>query len=66
MSVYNGYFNVTNSNIKLYFKKSLVDEDFMQIRVPIGAYEIQNLNDETKLIIIDKAHYTESDYPFDN
>ena len=64
LSVYNGIFNVTNSNKKFYFKKSLIDEDFIQIRVPIEAYEIENLNDEIKRNIIDQEHYTESDYPF--
>ena len=27
LSVYNGIFNVTNSNIKFYFKKSVTDQD---------------------------------------
>ena len=40
LSVNNGIFNVTNSNNKFYFKKSLIEEDFIQIRIPIGAYEI--------------------------
>ena len=36
-----------------YFKKSLIDEDFIQIRIPIGVYELESLNDEMKRIIID-------------
>ena len=39
---YNGIFNVTNRNNKFYFKKSNIDEDFIQIRIPEGAYEIEN------------------------
>ena len=34
---YNGIFNRTNSNIKFYFKKSIIEEDFIQIRIPNGA-----------------------------
>ena len=46
---YNGIFNVTNSNNKFYFKKTISDEDgFDQITKPPGAYEIESLNDEIK------------------
>ena len=62
---YNGIFNVTNSNIKFYFMKSITDKDgYIQIIIPPGAYEIESLNKEIKRIIIDKEHYTESNYPF--
>ena len=37
LSAYNGIFNVTNRNNKFYFKKELIDEDFIQIRIPEGA-----------------------------
>ena len=61
----NGIFNVTNSNNKFYFKKSISDGDgFVQITIPPGAYEIESLNDEIKQIIIDEEHYTEANYPF--
>ena len=66
LSAYNGIFNVTNKNNKFYLRKNLIDEDFIQIRVPEGAYEIESLNDEIKRIIIDKEHYTEATYPFTN
>ena len=60
---YNGIFNVTKSNKKFYFMKSLTDEDgFIQISVPLGAYEIEPLNNEIKRIIIDEEHYTEANY----
>ena len=59
LSGYNGIFNVTNSNNKFYFKKTINDEDgFVQITIPPGAYEIESLNDENKRIIIDEEHYT--------
>ena len=62
---YNGIFNVTNSNIKFYFKKTITyKNDFIQISIPPGAYEIEGLNNEMKRSIIDKEPFTESDYPF--
>ena len=62
---YNGISNVTNSNKKFYFKKTITDEDgFNQITIPPGAYEIEALNNEIKRIIIDEKHYTEPNYPF--
>ena len=64
LSGYNGIFNVNNKNNKFYFKKNLVDEEFYQIRIPEGAYEIESLDAESKRILIDKEHFTESDYPF--
>ena len=64
LSVYNGTFNITNSNNKFYSKKSLIEEDFIQIIIPPGAHELESLNDEIKRIIIAKGHYTEAEYPF--
>ena len=61
---YNGIFNVINDNNKFYFKKAIHDEDFIQIRIPPSAYEIESLNNEIKRIIIDEGHYTEANYPF--
>ena len=61
---YDGIFNVINSNNKFYFKKAIQDEDFIQMRIPPGAYEIERLNDEAKRIIIEKGYYTETNYPF--
>ena len=64
LTAYNGIFNVTKRNNKFYFKKNLIDEDFIQIRIPIGAYEIESLDAEIKRILIDKEYYTEANYPF--
>ena len=61
---YNGIFNVTNSNNKFYFLKSITDDDHIQITIPPGAYEIESVNNEIKRIIIDKEYYTETNYPF--
>ena len=62
---YNGIFNVTNLNNKFYFMKSIADEDgYIIITIPPGAYELENLNNEIKRIIIDEGHYTEATYPF--
>ena len=41
LTAYNGIFNITNTNIKFYFKKSLIQEDFIQIRIPEESYEIE-------------------------
>ena len=62
---YNGIFNVTNSNNKFYFMKSITNEDgFVQITIPPGAYEIEALDKELKTIIIGEDHFTEGNYPF--
>ena len=46
LTAYNGIFIITNSNTKFYFKKALIDEVFIQITTPPGAYEIESLNNE--------------------
>ena len=62
---YNGIFNVTISNMKFYFEKSITDGDgFIQINIPQAAYEIENLNNEIKRITINEGHFTEWDYPY--
>ena len=61
---YNGINNVTNENNKFYFKKRINDDGFIEITIPPGAYEIENLNNQIKKIIIDEEHYTEANYPF--
>ena len=61
---YNGIFNVTSTNNKFYFIKSITDKDHTIITIPPGAYEIESLNNEIKRIIIDEEHYTETNYPF--
>ena len=58
---YNGSFNVTSKNIKLYFLKSITDENgYIQITISPVAYEIESLNNEIKRIIIDEDHFTEA------
>ena len=64
LTAYNGIFNVTDKNNKFYFKKAIQDEDFIQIRIPPGAYGIESLDDEIKRIIFEKGYYNESTYPF--
>ena len=62
---YNGIFNVTNENNKFYFIKSITDkDDYTIITIPPGAYEIESLNNEIKMITIDEEPYTEANYPF--
>ena len=64
LSAYNGISNVTNSNNKFYFFKSISDDDHIQISIRLGVYGIESLNNEVKRIIIDEGHYTEVEYPF--
>ena len=65
LSAYNGIFNVTNSNIKFYFTKSITDDDhYIMTTIPPGAYEIESLDDEIKRIIFDDMHFTSENYPF--
>ena len=65
LSAYNGIFNVTSDNNKLYFTKSITEyEHYTMITIPPGAYEIESLNDEIKRILINDMHFTEENYPF--
>ena len=51
----NGIFNVTSSNSKLYFKKTITnDYDFIQITIPLGAYKIESLNNEIEGSLLTK------------
>ena len=53
---YNGIFNVTSSNNKFYFLKSITDEDgYIQITISPGAYEIESLNNEIKKLLLIKV-----------
>ena len=62
---YNGIFNVTYSNKKFYFKKTITDGDyFVQITISPGAYDLESLNAEIKRIIIDEGHFAEADHTF--
>ena len=65
LSAHNGIFNVTNSNNKFYFTKSITDDDhYIMITIPPGAYEIESLDDQIKRIIIDDMHFNSENYPF--
>ena len=65
LTAYNGIFNVTDSNNKFYFTKSLTDDEhYIMITIPPGAYEIEALNDEIKRIIINDGYFNEENYPF--
>ena len=47
------------------FKKTITDaDDFIQISIPPGAYEIKGLNNEIKRIFIDNGHCSENENPF--
>ena len=59
LSTYNGIFNVTSSNNKFYFFKSISDADHIQVTIRSGVYEIESLKNEIKRIFIDEGYYTE-------
>ena len=62
---YNGIFIDTKSNNKFLFKETITNEDdFIQITIAPGAYEIECLNNEIRRIIIDNSHYNKDEYPF--
>ena len=62
---YNGIFNVKSKNFKLYFTRSINDDDFTQLTIPPGLFEIESLNKEIKPKIIEQSHFTEDTYPFE-
>ena len=65
LSAFNCIFNVTNSKNKFHFIKSITETvGYIQIIIPPGAYEIESLNNEIRMIIIQEKLYTEVDYPF--
>ena len=62
---YKGIFDITNSNNRFYFMRSITDEDgSVQITTPPGAYEIEAPDKEIKGIIIGEDHFREANYPF--
>ena len=61
---WNGIFNVTNSDIKLHFAKSITAKDgSIQITIPPGTFKIESLNIVIKKMINDGEHFTEANYP---
>ena len=64
LTAYNGIFNVTGKNNKVYFLKLITDDDHIKVSIPPGAYEIESSKREIKRIIIDEGYYTEVTYPF--
>ena len=50
---------------KFYFATSISDEDgFIQKTIPPGAYELENLDNETERNIIEPGNLTAAKYPF--
>ena len=65
LTAYNGIFNVTTSNNRFQFKKTITNEgNFIQITNPQGGSGIQPLNIEIQRIITDKRYYTAFNDPF--
>ena len=55
LTSYNEMVNVNKSKIKFYFRKTLFEEDFFQITIPPGPYEIESLNKELKKLLLTKV-----------
>ena len=65
LTTYNGIFNVSDSNNKFYFTKSITDDNhYKMITIRPGSYEIEALNEEIKRVIINDGHFNEENYPF--
>ena len=47
-----------------YFTVSIIVDDFNQKNIPLGAFEVEILNDEFKRNIFEEGFYQESNYPF--
>ena len=61
---YKGIFNVTSTDNKFFFLKSITDKvGYIQITKPPSAYGTESLNNEIKTIKIDVDQYTEANYP---
>ena len=66
LTAYNGIFNVTNENKKIYIANSITDEDdFIQLNVPTGAYDVEKSENEVRRIIVLEGQFREVDYPFE-
>ena len=63
---YNGIFNVTIRNDKFHFTVSIKDDDFSQITITQGVYELESLDKEINRNIFEERFFTESNYPFFN
>ena len=62
---YNGIINVTISNNKFSFAKSITVKDgLIQFWTPEVAFETESLNYEINRFIIQEDHFTETDYQF--
>ena len=56
LSAYSGIFNVTTSNNKFFFTKSITDDNhFTQTTISPGANEIESLDSEIKGIVLMKV-----------
>ena len=65
LSGYIEFFNVTNSTNKVYFTKSITDDNhYIQITISSGAYEIESLNNGIKRNFFSEEHFTKENYPF--
>ena len=65
LTVYNGIFKDTKSNLRFYLKRTNTGGDvFFQNTITPGAYEMESLNNDFRRIIICEERFTESDYPF--
>ena len=62
---YNGILIATNSKNGFCFRKTITDaDDFIQISIPQGAYEIESLKNEIRRIFIDNGYCSENENPF--
>ena len=64
LTCYNGLFNATDKNKKLYFTNSIQIDDSSVISITTGFFETESLDKEIRRIIIEENNSTNETYPF--
>ena len=57
---YNGIFNVTTEYNKFFFTVSINDDDFSVTSIPLGAHQLESLNNGVKRNFIEDGCFTKS------
>ena len=55
LSGYNGIFNITTKTSEFYYTKTIDNDDYSEGIIRPGAYELENLEEKFKRILLKKA-----------